>query len=78
MRYQIDQVASRDGSDAALAYAQQTLRAYRSAARVRDAAGRRHFAHDALYRRFFVNGICEIRDYLRFARTAASPEPNSE
>src|SRR5688500_18927348 len=65
MRQQIAIVEQRDGSAAARTYAAQTLRVYRGAAQFRDAAGRRHFAHDHVYRRFFVTAICEIRNYLR-------------
>ena len=64
MKSQIAIVARRDGVAAAREYAVQTLRVYRSAARFRDAAGRRHFAHDGIYRRFFVAAMCEIREYL--------------
>lgn len=65
MKQQIAAVAARDGRSAAHEYAVQTLRAYRNAAQTRDAMGRRHFAHDAVYRKSFVNAICEIRAYLR-------------
>ena len=65
MQQQIAVVEQRDGSAAAREYAERTLRAYRGAARFRDGAGRRHFAHDPVYRRFFVVSICEIRDFLR-------------
>lgn len=65
MKSQIAIVARRDGVAAAREYAVQTLRVYRSAAQFRDAAGRRHFAHDGVYRKSFVAAICEIREYLR-------------
>lgn len=65
MRQQIAFVEKRDGSSAAHQYALQTLRAYRSAAQFRNDANQRHFAHDRIYRRFFVVAICEIRDYLQ-------------
>lgn len=65
MRQQIAFVEQRDGIAAARNYASQTLRTYRSAARFRDDARQRHFAHDRVYRRFFVAAICEIRNYLR-------------
>lgn len=65
MRQQIAFVEKRDGSSAAHQYVLQTLRAYRGAAQFRNDANQRHFAHDRLYRRFFVVAICEIRDYLR-------------
>ncbi len=65
MKRQIEVVAARDGKSAAHEYALQTLRAYRNAAQTRDAMGRRHFAHDAVYRQSFVSAICEIREYLR-------------
>ena len=65
MRQQIAVVDERDGHNAALAYAAQTLRVYRSVAQFRDAFGRRHFAHDSVYRRSYVLAICELREYLR-------------
>jgi hypothetical protein len=65
MQSQIAVVERRNGHAAARDYAVRTLRAYRSAARFRDGVGRRHFAHDAVYRRVFVRAMCEIRHYLR-------------
>lgn len=65
MQQQIAIVERRDGNAAAREYAAQTLHAYRSAAQFRDGASKRHFAHDLIYRRFFVAAICEIREYLR-------------
>lgn len=70
MKQQIAAVAARDGRSAAHEYAIQTLRAYRNAAQTRDAMGRRHFAHDSIYRKSFVNAICEIRAYLRAPESA--------
>lgn len=69
MKHQIALVARRDGPEAARAYAVQTLNAYRGAAHFRDVHGRRHFAHDPLYRARFVKALCEIRTYLRETRT---------
>jgi hypothetical protein len=65
MREQIAVVDRRDGTAAARAYAAQTLKVYRSVAQFRDAFGRRHFAHDNVYRRSYVLAICELREYLR-------------
>ena len=64
MRQQIGVVERRDGVAAAHEYATRTLRAYRGAAQFRDGVGKRHFAHEPRFRRFFVAGICEIRKYL--------------
>lgn len=72
MRQQIAIVERRDGNAAAREYAARTLRAYRGAAHFRGGDGRQHFAHDHNFRRFFVAGICELREYLR--RT--SPDGN--
>ena len=68
MRQQIAIVERRDGNAAARDYAARTLRAYRGAAQFRDGAGRRHFAHDPNFRRFFVAAICELREHLRRTR----------
>jgi hypothetical protein len=65
MQQQIAIVERRDGNAAAQDDAARTLRAYRGAARFRDGTGRRHFADDPLFRRFFAASICEIRAYLR-------------
>jgi len=73
MRQQIAIVDQRDGRAAAREYAAQTLRVYRGAAQFRDATGRRHFAHDHVYRRSFVTAICEIRDYLRSSDLSRIP-----
>jgi len=70
MQQQIAVVEQRDGNAAARQYAERTLRAYRGAARFRDGAGRRHFAHDSVFRRFFVVSICQLRTYLRRNRAA--------
>ena len=65
MREQIAIVERCDGNAAAREYAARTLRAYRGAAQFRDGDGRKHFAHDRNFRRFFVAAICELREYLR-------------
>ena len=82
MRQQIAVVERRDGNAAAREYAAQTLCAYRGAAQFRDGGGKRHFAHDLVYRRFFVAAICEIREYLRrdrrLARTVNRRESDKE
>ena len=65
MQPQIAFVERRDGNAAARVYATQTLSAYRGAAQFRDGSGKRHVAHDLVYRRFFVAAICEIREYLQ-------------
>jgi hypothetical protein len=73
MREQITVVDRRDGHAAARKYAVQTLRVYRSVAQFRDAFGRRHFAHDNIYRRSYVLAICEIRKYLREKKRPHTP-----
>ena len=68
MRQQIAVVERRNGTAAAHEYAAHTLHAYRGAAHFRNGAGRRHFAHDPIFRRHFVVAICELREYLRRTR----------
>ena len=75
MQQQIALVERRDGHLAAREYATRTLRAYRGAARFRDGSGRRHFAHEPIFRRFFVAAICELRTYLRGARLPRENDP---
>lgn len=64
MRDQIKFVEARDGTEAAIVYAKQTLKVYREAARKRGAKGR-HFCHEKTFRPHFVRGIIEIRQFLR-------------
>lgn len=67
MRQQIEFVRQRDGHEAAIDYAKRALKAYRSAARHRNAekAGLRHFVHAQPYRPYVVLGIVEILKFLR-------------
>lgn len=64
MKYQLLFMQSRDGTDAAIVYAKQTLKAYRQAARIRGVKGR-HFCHEKTFRPHFVQGILDIREFLR-------------
>jgi len=61
---QIKFVEARDGTEAAIVYAKQALKAYRQAARIRGVKGR-HFCHEKTFRPHFVQGIIDIRKFLR-------------
>lgn len=65
---QVAFVRQRDGYDAALAYAKQTLSAYRKAARL-AANGRKTFAHVTPYRPHFVVSLRYLHKLVRTARS---------
>jgi hypothetical protein len=60
-------VKQRDGYDAALAYAKQTLAAYRRATRP-AADGRKTFAHVMPYRPHFVVSLIYLHNLAKAAR----------
>lgn len=63
---QIELVYRRDGAEAAIQYAKQTLSVYRNCARPQK-NGRKHFAHERTFRPHFVKAIRKLRIYLRAA-----------
>lgn len=66
MRALINITIERDGMEAGIYYAKQTLRVYRAAARYRNPeTGRRHFCHLMPFRPHFVRSIIEIREFLK-------------
>lgn len=66
MKQQIEFVEKRDGKEGAVDYALRALKAYRNVARYRNPeTGARHFAHIKPFRSPIVQGIYEIRSYLR-------------
>jgi len=60
MNGRIEFILSRDGLEAAISYAKQTLLVYRKAL-----ADPNHFATAKKYRRNFIIACIECRDYLR-------------
>lgn len=64
VKEQLDTVFHRDGLDAALEYAEQTMKAYRRCAKP-QANGKKHFAHVMPFRPHFVRSILYLRPILK-------------
>lgn len=61
---QVSFMYERDGLDAAINYAKQSLRMYRRCAKPKP-DGSKHFAHTPIFRKHYVESIIYLRYFLR-------------